>query len=228
MNKVWYQISKLNAYARSLIFPVFIGGSILTFCSSMKRANVSWYDMPVIIIYCSERDFQSPEARTQALLVKDQPIARCQEKVTWQGEDREAIQGLVMDKSEKIAKALFAYSQNPSISREAAARTIEFFEPESPARSEFKRRMDEVVTKSQSQASGFTIRDSYVRFIERERQGESRWIAMISGIAVTEADNQKGRDVILKLSFKPTRYGLRKETQQALVVTEWEIIDDAN
>lgn len=227
-NQFWYQLAKLNGLARVLIFPAFVLGSLLTFCSSMARTSVNWYEMPVITIYCNERDFASPADRARALQSKDIPLARCQEKVTWQGEQREAISGLVYAKAEEISNALFAFPQNPAMVREAAAKSIEYFEPESPARAEFKRRMEETIGKSANVASGWTVKDSYVRFIERENPNDSRWIVKFTGIAVDELDSQKGRDVSVMFSFKPTRYQQRMETQQALVVTEWEIIDHGN
>lgn len=226
-NKFWYHISQVNGWARTLIFPTFLIGSVLTYCSSMAKTNVSWFEMPVIVVYCNERDFQSAEDRALAVKNPDVPLARCQEKVTWQGEDREAISGLAFAKGEEIANSLFAYPQNPAVVREAAAKTIDYFEEGSPARGEYKRRMEEIIGKSASFASGWKISSSYVRFIERSNPDDNRWVVKFVGIAVDENDNQKGRDVSIMLSFKPTRTGERKDSQQALIVTEWEMTGNA-
>ncbi len=224
----WYHVKKANGFARTLIFPTFLVGSVLTYCSSMARTTVTWFEMPVITLKCEMRHFATEKERAEAIANPEIPIQTCEEVVTWAGEDQKEIRALAYTKGLEIANSLFAHPQNPAIVRESAAKTIDYFERDSNARSEYKRRMEEVINKSASFASGWKPTTSYVRFIERDNSNENRWIVKFTGISVDENDKQKGRDVSLMLSFKPTKNNERKDAQQALIVTEWEMSGNEN
>ncbi len=225
-NQLWYYVKKANGWARALIFPAFFFGSILTYCSNMARTKVSWFEMPVVSLKCKMREFKTAKDRADALANLDIPLLECEEIVTWAGEDMMEINALVYTKGEEIANSLFAYPQNQAIVRESAAKTINYFKEGSEARSEYKRRMEEVINKSANFAKGWAIKSSYVRFIEREDTKEKIWVVKFTGISVDEDETQKGSDVSLMLSFKATRNKEREDSQQALLVTEWEMSRD--
>lgn len=226
-SKFWFQISKLNGLSRILVFPMFFIATILLLSSQLIQKRPVYFEIPVIIVYCNEREFQTPADRARALQNHDVPMARCQEKVTWQGDDRESIDSLAYTKAEEILNSLYATPQNPALVRESAAKVLEYFEEGSVAKGTYKRKIEETINKAASYAATFKATSSYVRFVEDEKNPDgNRWVVKISGIWITEADTQKGHDVTLMLSFKPTRKEERKNSQQSIIVTLMEMTVD--